>query len=363
MNRPPLTLGQTQFRVFPGFRVRIEDSVRHTVVFIGYPSNEAGKGGIDCVGTAFLLSYEGFPYLVTARHVAEYVGSDPFLLRVNRFDGSADNLPIDGAAWHYDSDPTVDVAVLPITGLLRESEHYVRFIDDRKETWWSNKAGKYGAGIGDFCYTVGLFRVLSGSKQNLPVVHFGTIARPIYGSDDEPIPIKDWRDPAGKKTILTNAYLVESQSLSGLSGAPVFVRTTNHHVSKENIEANPNFSLHELGDAIAMWHIHLIGIWQGAWDAPVGDILSTERGKGARVPVGMGVVVPIDHVHYILANEELTRMRKNRAEKAQADIAATLDLARSPAKPAFPASDENPQHREDFTSLLNAAAQKQKPTE
>jgi hypothetical protein len=192
--------------------VRIEDSVRHTVVFIGYPSGDPGKGGIDCIGTAFLLRHEGFPYLVTARHIAEYVGSEPFLLRVNRIIGAADNLPIDNAAWHYDPDPSVDVAVLPIAGLLQENEHHVRFIEDEKESWWSNKAWKYGVGIGDFCYTVGLFRVLSGNKQNLPVVHFGTIARPIYGPQEEPIPVKDWRDPDGKKTILMDAYLVEAKA-------------------------------------------------------------------------------------------------------------------------------------------------------
>jgi hypothetical protein len=242
--------------------------------------------------------------------VAEYVGSEPFLLRVNRFDGGADNLPIDDARWHYDSDPTVDAAVLPIPGLLAGREHHVRFIDDEKETWWSNKAWKYGVGVGDFCYTVGLFRVLSGNKQNLPVVHFGTIARPIYGPDEEPVPIKDWRDPEGKKTILTNAYLVESQSLSGLSGAPVFVRVTNQHVSNEMIEANPHLSPDQMGDAVAMWHLHLIGIWQGAWDAPPGEVLGSERGENVRVPVGMGVVVPIDHIHYILANDELTAMRR-----------------------------------------------------
>jgi hypothetical protein len=296
--------------------MRIEDSVHHTVVFIGYPSDEPGSGGINCIGTAFLLSHEGFPYLITARHVAEYVGSEPFLLRVNRFDGTADNLSIDCARWHYDlDDSTVDAAVLPISGLLREREHHVRFIDNEKESWWSNKAWKYGVGIGDFCYTVGLFRVLSGNKQNLPVVHFGTIARPIYGPHEEPIPIKDWRDPEGKKTILTNAYLVESQSLSGLSGAPVFVRVSNHHISNEDIEANPHLSQHQMGDVVAMWHLHLIGIWQGAWDAPPGEVVASERGKSIRVPVGMGVVVPIDHVHHILANEELTAIRKKHAEK------------------------------------------------
>jgi hypothetical protein len=296
--------------VYPlGVRVRISDEISRTVVFIGYPTQEPGKGGIDCIGTAFLLKYEDCPYLVTVRHVAEYVGNEPFLIRVNRHDGGADNLPIDGAAWYYDANPDIDVAVLPFD-FVDEREHSVRFVDDKKESWWSNKAWKYGVGIGDFCYTVGLFRVLAGNKQNLPVVHFGTIARKFYG-DSEPIPIRDWRDHSGKKAIMTDAYLVQSQSLSGLSGAPVFVRVSNQMIRQELIDHNPHMPIDELGDAVAQWHIHLIGVWQGAWDAPPGEVLSAERGESVRVPVGMGVVVPIDHVHYILASEELTKMRKN----------------------------------------------------
>jgi hypothetical protein len=221
--------------------VRIEDSIRQTVVFIGYATVDPTKGGIDCIGTAFLLRHEGFPYLVTARHVAEFVGSDPFLLRANLILGGAENLNIDNAAWHFDPDPSIDIAVLPISGLLDEQVHEFRFIKDEKESWWSNKAWKYGVGIGDFCYTIGLFRLSSGSKRNMPVVHFGTIARPIYGAeeDEELVPVKDWRDQSGQKTIPTRAYLIESQSLSGLSGAPVFVRPSNHHVSADLIQANP----------------------------------------------------------------------------------------------------------------------------
>ena len=274
--------------------MRIEDTFLWTVVFIGYPTDEPEKGGIDCIGTAFLLRHEGFPYLITVRHLAEFLGGDPFLLRVNRSGGEAENLPIDNAAWHYDQDPTVDVAVLPLREILEEDKYAVRFIEDEKESWWSNKARKYGVGIGDFCYTIGLFRVLSGREQNLPVVHFGTIARRIYGPEDEPIPIKDWRDPTGQKTIRTKAYLVESQSLSGLSGAPVFVRASNQHVSDEMIRWNPGVSPHDMGDAVAMWHLRLIGIWQGAWDAPPADVLGAEHGKGIRVPLGIGEVIPIE---------------------------------------------------------------------
>jgi hypothetical protein len=290
--------------------VRLEDNILETVVFIGYPTDDPGKGGIDCIGTAFLLRYGDFPYLVTARHVAEFVGNDPFLLRVNRIAGGADNLAIDNATWHYDADSNVDVAVLPILGLIKEYRHSVRFIDDAKESWWANKAWKYGVGIGDLCYTIGLFRVFSGKEQNLPVVHFGTIARPILGIDEEPIPIKDWRDATGEKAILTRAYLIESQSLSGLSGAPVFVRPSNHRVSDTMIEMNPSVPVEKMGDAVAMWPVFLIGIWQGAWDAPPSNIVGAERGQSIRVPVGMGVVTPIDFVHGILESEELVAMRE-----------------------------------------------------
>lgn len=76
-------------------------------------------------------------------------------------------------------------------------------------------------GVGNFTYTIGLFRLLSGEKRNLPVCHFGTIAM-LPG--DERIPVTDWTDPDGRRRILVEGYLVKSQSLNGLSGSPVFVR-------------------------------------------------------------------------------------------------------------------------------------------
>jgi hypothetical protein len=110
-----------------------------------------------------------------------------------------------------------------------------------------------------------------------------------------PYQLKTGAIQKAKKTILADSYLVESQSLSGLSGAPVFVRVSGHHISDDLIKHNPDVPVHELGHAIAQWHIYLIGIWQGAWDAPPGEVIGAERGKNIRVPVGMGVVVPIDH--------------------------------------------------------------------
>jgi hypothetical protein len=334
--------------------MRVSDSLLETVVFLGYATDAPGKGGIDCIGTGFLLVYDDVPHLVTVRHVAAQFGADPFLIRVNRFDRTGENIHVDAVRWHFADDPTVDVAVMPFD--LRD-KYAARYIDDTKETWWWNKAWKYGAGIGDFVYTVGLFRVLAGAQRNVPVVHFGIIAR-TPDPAGETIPIRDWRDAKGADVIETNAYLVESQSLRGLSGAPVFIRASNCMVRPEMIEHNPHVTdVMELGDAVVMWKLHLIGMWQGAWDAPPDHVLGLESGEEVRVPVGMGVVIPMDDVHYALEGDELKTAREQIKKKAKSANAASLDSAPR-VESSSPASDANPTHREDFMSLVGAAARK-----
>jgi hypothetical protein len=294
--------------------MRISDSVRDTVVFLGHPTNEAGKSGIECVGTGFLLMYDEVPHLITARHVAEHFADHPFLIRVNTCDQKAENIPVDMVKWYYPKDPAVDVAATPFE-LPRPDRYVVRHIDFPREALSWTQARKFEYGIGDFVYTVGLFRLLAGTERNMPVVHFGTIARTVDW--DEKVPVKDWQDPAGKKTLQTNAYLVESQSLSGLSGSPVFVRATSLLVRPEMFVHNPGRTAEDLGDAVARWKVHLLGMWQGAWDAPPDEVLGLERGRQVRVLVGMGVVIPTEEIHYLLEEDELKVIRRQIKEQAQ----------------------------------------------
>src|SRR5262249_24705259 len=140
--------------------------------------------------TGFLMLYDDFPHLVTARHIAKFAANDPFLVRLNRVDGGADNIPIDGANWRYHpNDSTVDVAVIPFD-VRKESGHECFYIPEN-ELMTPERLERERIGIGDFCYTVGLFRLLAGQKRNLPVVHFGTIARMPEG---EKIPVRDWEN-------------------------------------------------------------------------------------------------------------------------------------------------------------------------
>ena len=322
--RPVLAFEAFTKEISPGVRVRVSDSILDTVVFLGYPTSAPGRGGIECIGTGFLLKYDDVPHLVTVRHVAEHFGDDPFLIRANRYDRTGHNIPVDQVKWHYHDDPAIDVAVIPFDLSLGKGGYNARYIDDARETWWWNKARKYGAGIGDLIYTVGLFRVLAGVGRNMPVVHFGTIARGIDWI--EKVPIRDWRDKT--KTIETDAYLVEAQSLSGLSGAPVFIRASNCRVDPDTVAANPHISdMEELGDAVAMWKLHLLGMWQGSWDAPPEQVLGLAQGKEVRVPVGMGVVIPADHIHAALEGDELKKIRAEIKAKAALSNASSLDVA------------------------------------
>lgn len=112
--------------------------------------------------------------------------------------------------------------------------------------------------------------------------------------DDEPIPVCN-----GDKTIHVNGYLVEAQTLHGLSGAPVFVEQTWRLKIDDDQVAK-----------VDTW-TSLLGVWQAAWAAPPDDILAREMGQktGVAVPVGMGIVVPAIRIVELLDTPDLAKMR------------------------------------------------------
>jgi hypothetical protein len=338
---------------YEGAYVRVQEDLRKTVVFLGHETSDPAKGGIDCFGTGFLLYYEGVPYLITCRHVAEDIGNDPFLIRLNTYRGDSRNHLLDLVSWYYHPDPSVDIAVIPFS--VPKDHGYDCFYFNEQIFFPENLIG-----IGDFCYTVGLFRLLAGRKRNLPVVHFGSIA---MVPADETIPVVDWRDSSGQSILQVHGYLVESQSLDGLSGAPVMVRPS---FDGPPIISNPGGKpLVPIVPKLARHEVFLLGMWQGAWDAPPDEILAIEKGEDVRVSVGMGVVIPAQKIKEALDQEELRKMRK--AQGVLVRTAAKLESVRtivdhtaavSSGSDTPPATDANPNHLKDFTRLVDVAARK-----
>jgi hypothetical protein len=340
------TLGRERYESLPdspGFFMRIDREVRKTVVFIGYP-DPTSETNIRVQGTGFLLLYKEHLHLVTAGHVASLFDVD-CAVRINRKDGSAITIVGDSVKWHFHPDPAVDLA----TAIFNIRDEWgCDFALMKPEVILANDNL---ISLGDLCYTVGMFRVMVGKNRNLPVVHTGNLARM---AGEEPIPQKDPTAPGGARFV--DGYLVESQSLTGLSGAPVFIRES----SRLGITANEKGIPFPTPKIVTVYadNIYLLGVWVAAWEAPAGQVMVNDRGREMTVPVGMGVVVPARRIPEVLDLPELEAHReKNRKKKAE-EMGATPQsiLIDRPVSP--PATDANPNHREDFTRLVGAAARK-----
>ena len=118
---------------------------------------------------------------------------------------------------------------------------------------------------------------MAGERRNLPVVHFGSIAL-LPG--DERIPVRDWERPWENCTRKIEGYLVESHSIQGLSGSPVFARA---HVEFSELPTTDGDKVDVL---LPSKNLGLLGVWQRAWDAPPDEVHAKFVGQNIRVPIG-----------------------------------------------------------------------------
>ena len=206
-----------------GEPMRLKMDVLKTVFYIG---THAPGGSFAALGTAFLLVHGRMPYLVTAKLVAAAFGDDPVQIRMNHSDGrgrtySYDPLQTDHPHLRCFFHPShsVDVAVLPFLINIDEMGVDVLILNSSEAVDRLAPQESSPVGCGDLCYAVGLFSLAPGSKKNLPVIHTGNIAR--IADRDELIP---QRQP-NQDIVGQEGYLVQLSNLSGLSGAPVFIRS------------------------------------------------------------------------------------------------------------------------------------------
>lgn len=279
---------------FAGNEMRLSEDVRKSVVFIG-----VGEGDdFEPCGTAFILSYKWRRYLVTAHHVIEPLADAPFTIRVNRHEQDALCIPYDPideteARWITPSDRSVDLAIMPFGHDLEADGCDFRLVPDKMLLSAAAMKAEDIA-VGNICYAVGLFRVHSGKKRNVPLVHTGNVA---LKAGDEPLPVKDWRAPEGAKAdaLQMEAHLAEMLSLEGLSGSPVFVRPA--------VALDGTIGGQVVLSALAAENdLFLLGVWQGAWSGDPDPLLARQAGK-FKAPIGVGVVTPAQQLIDLLESE------------------------------------------------------------
>lgn len=293
--------------------MRFNQDARKCVVFLGYPDYETGPTAIRCEGTGFLLLYKGGFHLITARHVAETLGDDGWATRVNKKDGTCVLIEATNVPWVFHPNDTVDIAICGLSLSAKDGYDFI-YADGEILLLRKEEETNDWVEVGDMCYTVGLWRLLEGKERNLPVVHTGNIAR-LPG--EEKIPVRAKNKPGGREMV--DGYLIEAQTLKGLSGSPVFVRPScGVTLQSRNVNDPPDSPEKPLPLVAYRENVRLIGLWQAAWDADAGEVLTAERGPMLTVPVGMGIVVPSSKIIEVLelpaVEEKRIQQRRREAE-------------------------------------------------
>ncbi|MDH6198517.1 hypothetical protein M2272_005176 [Mycobacterium frederiksbergense] len=234
------------------------------------------------VGTAFFLGVtpEGsdpekqWCAVVTALHVIagiENSGGQIFL-RVNTKAGGFDYVEMPPERWVRPdhSDGIVDAAAACFFPTESQQKSDFKVIGEEQAITAQGLRDLH-IGVGNDVYLSGLFVNHAGTRRNEPIIRSGSFAA---------IP---------EEEVLTNhgrmrAYLIESRSIGGLSGSPVFVEPgITYYTDDGQIHMRPPLT--------RAWH--LLGVIQGHWDAPetIGPdaLLSAEL-----VNKGIAIVTPID---------------------------------------------------------------------
>jgi hypothetical protein len=273
--------------------MRLPDQVLNTVCFI------AKSAAMDTYrATGFIVSVPGAHenahlYLVTAKHVAAAVASEPFIIGFNNKQGTKGRFEVNYDPsfphrwWDHPTEPNaVDVAVFPFAPTEYHSLD-VEWIHYPNMFATPEIIASEGIGIGDEIAVIGLFTRFPGTKRHFPIARIGNLAM----LPSERIPLEGF-DPM-------EAYLAEGRSIGGLSGSPVFVRQT----------VNTTVTIHK-GKPVpfaGIGQIYFLGLIHGHWDLPK-SIEKTSQAEA--VNMGISIIVPAQKVWEVVNHPELAEQRR-----------------------------------------------------
>ncbi|MBX9877615.1 MAG: hypothetical protein K2Y22_04080 [Candidatus Obscuribacterales bacterium] len=288
-------------------------NIRQNVVFLVQErlNTVSGQSNRVACGTAFFVVVmsgegKGFPYLVTARHSLELADKNkPLFVRYNTAAGF-DDAEVKYEDWHQH--PTTDVAILHFpppdrslvvclpTSMLLSSEQVKKI------------PPKEGADV----RFISLFTGHPGIQRIQPVVRSGKIALLPH----EKINIS--MGPVTKGNV--DAYLIESISWGGCSGAPTFI----DHFDPTATSADPN----------AVQPFRLLGLINGHHEL-YADVQSNEESLvGGRVPLnaGIAIVIPAQAILELLTANEV--VLTERSDLSPTSLRSTILLIRQAQSPS-----------------------------
>ncbi len=270
-------------------------------------------------------------FLVTAAHVAEKLEGKNFLIRANGTDGKVKVINAGPECkWWYHPDEIVGqkkqvdsaVTIFPpgeLPGLDVATIPLHMFAD-------SDVIQECDLGIGDEVFITGLFTGVVETSKNIPIVRTGNVAM----MPDEKIPFGDH---------LIEAYLIESRSIGGLSGSPVFIKET---ITRRQIRLKPGVKLNAgTGDKHPGQSFDTIGVQGtgrffffgsviGHWKLPLGFTLT----EAEAVNMGIAPVVPAHKISEIIMQDDLMKTVMEEKQKDSSGGEPSYDIDESEEHPA-----------------------------
>jgi hypothetical protein len=288
-----------------GILMRISDVVKRCVGFVGIRTNSHIEWG----GTVFFVRLNekaplhgdatfssSFPYMVTAKHIADKLDGSDCVIRMNNKQGRCVEFEVMGLKWwSHPSESGVDSAVAPFAPPKELDLHVATISDTLFAT--PELIEKYEIGVGDEVYIAGLFSRVTKTVKNQPVVRTGNIAM----MPDEKIHFS--------KFGMIDAYLIETKSFGGLSGCPVFVR---HTVSTPLTQEPGGPPIGKFKRLYGGGSSYLLGSLIGRWVVPKKKDFDTTLSEALNV--GISAVVPLYKILEVLNHPELIEMRKAEME-------------------------------------------------
>jgi hypothetical protein len=346
------------YRLWESPMPRLGDHIVGCSVYL-YESENGAKAGHDSGGSGFLVHVPstanpgvGYLYAVTNKHVLD---NGFHVLRLTKKAGGVDTIRTNPQNW-FPHPSGLDVKVIPI---------------DVGEAfkWWSVSVDMFisrqiievfNIGVGDETFLVGRLVTHGGNQKNAPIARFGNVS--LMADPDERIKFKGIGDQEG--------FLVECRSLSGFSGSPVFVSTSQSYTGdavQRIFKRNQKGSAEPEGTT----KIEVTGFFGGAgpwllgidcahiplW-SPVFEADKQTRTKyWVEANTGIAFVLPAWEIRAILDDRELMRERRKEDKK----IGQRLKVERNPILDVAGAG-ERQFTKSDFESALKKVSRKIKPS-
>ena len=262
------------------------DQIKKCVTFI---FNEKDRGKPEPIGTGFFVSIklksQDAVYFVTAKHVLHFKSGklrDKVLLRINTKNGTAEFIELELSKHVILTHPDENVDLVA-TVLYPDTNYYDFLIIPQDYFTNTDILVQKNIREGSTVFFAGLFANFYGKQRNYPVIRFGKISL----ITNEKIEL----NMEGEPPRSAHLYLVECQSLGGLSGSPVFFE--RDRITPEKLFYSPE--------------IYLGGVMKGHYN----DVTETPLGIVPELNASLALVTPSYLLYELLHTEIANKDRKS----------------------------------------------------